>query len=176
VAGRRRQFTDRRLRTRDVAVPALLFLLFAGVAVTWAAQIRDPATRWTAIAAVLAGAGLLVGVPALGLAILQLSDVDRRLRQLTEAGEREIAIHEQMGQGTKLLSRPWDQASFDDWALGSAELIESLTDAAERRLFEFAGTPEEKQKQQLLHEKILHIRDNLLPKVRAGYWPRDEAS
>jgi hypothetical protein len=161
----------------------------ATVVVVWIladSYARDTATRWTAIGAVLVGAALLIALFGLPVAISQLFAVKRDLDLITGISnvERELIGHIEEGalialsmhdleEGHLLdfVSQGLSVGTYPDWVEKVGEFIRTNgghAGPAEQYLFQLAG------RGKLAHEeleiRLAYLRDNVLPKVRAGYW------
>jgi hypothetical protein len=58
--------------------------------------------------------------------------------------------------------------NFEQWVEGGADLIKRATDETEERFFRLAGVDAQPRDQ--LDAKLAYIRNDLMPRVRAGYW------
>jgi hypothetical protein len=163
-----------------VGSPVVLLLLAAiGTWRVWG--YHDPAVRWTAVGAILAGVALLAAAIGLPIALTQLVAVQQDLDRLTRATDMERELQQHMVDGTNLARRmrgklPAGSANlvddFDNWSQRVAYLIGYSTDEVEKNMFDLAGAH-----QQTVHEleaKIAYVRNDLMPKVRSGYWPQPE--
>jgi len=147
---------------------------------------HDAATRWTAIGAVLAGAALVIALLGLPVAISQLFAVKRDLDQITGISdvERELigkieegaiialSMHDmEEGHLLDFVSRGLTVGTYPDWVENVEQFIRrngGHAGPAEQYLFELAGRGEPARQE--LETKLVYLRDNVLPKVRAGYW------
>ena len=174
-----------------VTTAVILFaILIAGVTlgVVVTAQIKAAGTRWAAVGAVLAGGALYIATFGLPLAIQQLVAVERDLARLTRASETEDQLLEHMRRGTALALQ-WREPhpegvagdllfqieeglvtvpTYEDWIRDGAALIRETTDVTEERFFLLAGADAQPRDQ--LDAKLAYIRNDLMPKVRAGFW------
>jgi hypothetical protein len=176
----------------DGTLPFLLWgvPLAIGVVTTWVIVTNvldvypenDPTLRWTVIAAVLAGAGLLIGLLGLPLAVTQLVTLRRSLTRSVELQEK-LKQHRLRGY---TLSRRLSGPEARDgealttireecaaWVEAVATFIQTqLDDEAEEHYFHLQGHDQPTPDQVLgdLEAKLLYVRDNLWPKVRAGFW------
>jgi hypothetical protein len=161
-----------------IAVVGIGLLIAAGTAVTGAllsGDYSDPTRRLTAWAVSLAGGTLAVAILGLPVALYQLATVRRDLERVTRASEFELGLNDLMLPGVDLLERfhPQDDRDIRAAVAGWAEVIaqyirEKTANEIEEKLFRLEGQDLEPRRQ--LERKILYLRDNLIPKVRAGYW------
>jgi hypothetical protein len=142
--------------------------------VVWTSYPKDPATRWTAVAAIVAGVALFVAVIGLPLALLQLATVQEDLDRLTTATDMEKRLRDYLIDGSRLareflkISDNELRAQLYEWIEQVARVIRVNTDEVEDNLFRLAGDGYEPVDE--LRSKIAFVRNDLMPKIRAGYW------
>lgn len=156
-----------------------------GLAIVWASNV-DAATHWAATGGVLTGAAVLLGLVGFPLALWQLdavraeqgrtADEEQRVAdRLAQRADVLAALREDMTAGWDLRQRLFDQGlaeavirDYRRWVDGASAHIQTGTDEVEIKAFADAGSglppPDE------IRAKVNHIRDNLIPKVVAGYW------
>ena len=158
------------------SVPSLVVLIATGVVIGHVVDtFHDATLRWTAIAAVLTAAALLVAVIGLPLALYQLVALDRDLTRPTELRTR---VNEYRRSGQGILNRRYepvtkgphpDPSDLKRWIDDVATFItEDLGDDAEAEDFRREGLGRTFGEE--LTRKLEYLRDKLLPKVIAGYW------
>jgi hypothetical protein len=137
---------------------------------------HDSAHRWVAWAGILAGTTVVVALLGLPVALYQLATVRRDLNRVTRATEFEKVLNANLLEGVELLPR------LDRDADGEAAILElgGWVEAVAQYIREETGSEVEEQLFRLeaqnrpppdeLRGKILHLRDSLIPKVRAGYF------
>jgi hypothetical protein len=131
--------------------------------------------RLAAWAVVLAGGTLVAAIVGLPAALAQLSTLRQEVDRVTRAGDFERGLNDLLLPGVELLERT-DQDQSDavqTEMLGWTEVIaqyirEQTATRIEESLFRLAGQDLPARAQ--LEQKILYVRDKLIPKVRAGYW------
>jgi hypothetical protein len=136
--------------------------------------LHDAPLRWTAVAAVLTGAALLVAVIGLPLAIYQLVALDRDL--VTRRTELRTKVNDFRQAGQKVLdgfSQPGDYSEkilpVKEWGKQVTAFIQTdLADDAEAEDFRREGS--ESAPEHEVRAKLNYLRDKLLPKVIAGFW------
>ena len=136
---------------------------------------RDSTQRLAAWAVVLAGGTLAVAIVGLPAALAQLSTLRREVDRVTRASDFERGLNDLLLPGVELLERAHHVQSDDvrTEMLGWTEVIaqyirEQTATRIEESLFRLAGQDLPARAQ--LEQKILYVRDKLIPKVRAGYW------
>lgn len=161
-----------------IAVIAVALVVAAGTVVAGvllAGSYRDTTQRLTAWVVILAGATLAVAVLGLPVALYQLATVRQDLEGVTRAGDFERGLNDLMLPGVDLLERFYEhdnddmRAEMAGWIEVVAQYIRDKTsNEIEEKLFRLEGQALQPRDQ--LERKILHLRDKLIPKVRAGYW------
>ncbi len=155
-----------------------LFVLLATAGVVWylVDQYRDPALQWTIAAAAFTTAGLLVAAVGLPIALYQLVALDRNVSRPHDLIKALNQFRIEASPWVKVLYEPTtdafaraaDLVDFQGWVDQVAEFIRTNMDEAEEQSFRNAGIP--KQTVHELEDKLVYIRDQLIPKVREGYW------
>jgi hypothetical protein len=154
----------------------ILAVAAAGVGIVLVWGYHDPGVRWAAVGGILAGAAFLVAVIGVYIALTQLADVQRDLDRLTKATDAEKQLRAQLVEGSRFLSsmppgiRRQSAAAgeFVTWSDTVATFIRAHTDEAEENLFRSAGA--DAMAGDELKAKIAFMRDDLMPKIRDGYW------
>jgi hypothetical protein len=131
--------------------------------------------RLAAWAVVLAGGTLVVAIVGLPAALAQLSTLRQEVDRVTRASDFERGLNDLLLPGVELLQRAHQDQSdvVRTEMLGWTEVIaqyirEQTATRIEESLFRLAGHDLPVRAQ--LEQKILYVRDKLIPKVRAGYW------
>lgn len=131
----------------------------------------DPTLRWTAIGAVLAGAALLVAAIGLPLALYQLVALDRDLGRPKELRDRLIQ-YRRSGQIIRSHLLQWEGEKWHDdrkhWIEDLARFL--IAELGDDEADDFRHTGGSFGPTDELDAKFQYIRDDLLPKVIAGYW------
>lgn len=154
---------------------AAIFLATIG-AVAWhllRVYNASPATKWTAVGALFAGAALIVAAVGLPLAVTQLFTLERevnrasglvdKLKPLRRDG---LALREQLRTGEIADSGP----EVKEWVERVVNyLLTDLGDDVEADTFKQEGKRQGPGYNEIT-AKLAWLRDNLLPKVMAGYW------
>lgn len=171
------QRTGKRFRWL-IAVTAIALIIAAGTVVAGVLLSRsysDPTQRLTAWAVILASATLAVAILGLPVALYQLATVRQDLERVTRAGDFERSLNDLMLPGVDLLERFHQRddgdmrAEMAGWIEVVAQYIRDKTsNEIEEKLFRLEA--QDLQPRDQLERKILHLRDKLIPKVRAGYW------
>ena len=125
----------------------------------------------------------------LPFAIVQLYAVGRDLSRITAVSDVERQLWELMERGTALLLKLRapvvgtgvaaelyrqieaglvDEPNFQKWVEDAGELIRTNTNKTEEQFFLLAGIDAEPVQQ--LDAKLKWVRNDLMPKVRAGFW------
>ena len=161
-----------------IAVILIALLLAAGTVVAGtlvSGAYSLPSQRLAGWAVILAGATLAAAILALPFALYQLATVRRDLQTVTRAGDFERGLNILMLPGVDLLERLYRRDDRDvpvemaGWIEVVAQYIRDETASEiEERLFRLEAL--ELGPRDQLERKILHLRDKLIPKVRAGYW------
>jgi hypothetical protein len=135
---------------------------------------RDSTHRLTAWAAILAAATVVTALLGLPFALYQLATVRRDLNRITRASDFERGLDAFLLEGVDLWDRfhhtdnPDMRAEFAGWVEVVAQYIRRQTgNEVEEKLFRLDA--QSLQPRDQLERKILHLRDNLIPRVRAGY-------
>jgi hypothetical protein len=158
-----------------VAAAALVIaVLTVVVGVVLTDGYRDSLHRWTAWAAILAGATVVIAVLGLPVALYQLATVRGDLNRVTRASEFEQGLDAFLLEGVDLWSRfqvadsPEMRTEFAGWVEVVAQYIRQQTgNEVEEKLFRLDAQSLPPRDQ--VEKKILHLRDDLIPRVRAGY-------
>lgn len=137
---------------------------------------QDPATRWAAIAAILTAAAFLVAVFGLPFGIYQLVVLESDLTRSRDLVRTINQFRVEASPWVKEFHFPADNAftqaanllDFESWVERVANFIGTNMDEAEEQSFRNAGLA--KQIGPALEDKLLYLRDQLIPKVREGYW------
>jgi hypothetical protein len=169
--------TTKRFRWLTIVIAAALIIaagtVVAGVLLS--GSYTDPTRRLAAWTVILAGATLVVAILGLPVALYQLATVRQDLDRVTRAGDFERGLNDLMLPGVDLLERFHQQddddmrAEMTGWIEVIAQYIRDKTsNEIEDRLFRLEGQGLKPRDE--LERKILHLRDKLIPKVRAGYW------
>jgi hypothetical protein len=160
-----------------IAVIAVALTIAAGTVVAGvllSGSYSDATKRLAAWTAILAGATLVVAMLGRPVALYQLATVREDLDRVTRAGDFERGLDDLMLPGVDLLERFHQhdddemRAEMTGWTEVVAQYIRDKTsNEIEERLFrlEGQGVPPRDQ----LERKLLHLRDKLIPKVRADY-------
>ena len=113
----------------------------------------------------------MLGLP---VALYQLATVRRDLNRVTRASEFEQGLGAFLLEGVDLLDRfhrgdsPEMRTEFAGWVEVVAQYIRRQTgNEVEEKLFRLDARSLRPRDQ--LEKKILHLRDDLMPRVRAGY-------
>ena len=168
--------TARRLSWLIAAIAVALLAAGTVVAgVVLSGSYSATTDRLTAWAVILAGATLIVAIVGLPVALYQLATVRQDLDRVTRAGDFERDLNDLMLPGVDLLERFYEQDDDDlrtmmtGWIEVVAQYIRDKTsNEIEEKLFRLEGR--ELQPRNQLERKIVHLRDKLIPKIRAGYW------
>jgi hypothetical protein len=154
-----------------IGLPAVLLVVTTALVWHVADTFHPASLRWTVIAAVLTAAAFLVAVLGVPIAVFQLIDLDRRL---TRPNAQMKALNQ-----FRIEASPWVQTlhqsqgavgheQYGSWVERVAMYVHEHMDAAEEATFRNAGYPGQPVDQ--LRGKLEYIRNDLIPKVRAGYW------
>jgi hypothetical protein len=166
-----------------VVLPLLLAVAVGvGVWQVWESY-HDLGTRWTAAGAVAAGGAFVAAVIGVPIALSQLFAVERDVARLTKAGDAEKKLLEQVRLGTFLAMRlhatsgqeaqptaeeaPRGVPDFASWVDQATSVIRQIADDNEGRMFHLAGAAAQPRDQ--LDAKLAYMRNDLWPKVRAGF-------
>jgi hypothetical protein len=160
-------------------LPVVVLICTAIGAAIVTQNYSNPGVEWTALAGVLAAAAFVVAVIGLPVGLAQLRTVERDVSHLTAAGDLEQELNQCILVGQQIDARiaaAGDSAlelaagllDLDFWVDKTAELIKTKTIESEANFFRAAGVGE--RPRTALDRKIRYIRDDLIPKVRAGYW------
>jgi hypothetical protein len=152
---------------------ALTFVAVTGIlAFHFYDHYKDRALKWTAIAGVFGGAAVLAAAIGVPIALTQLFALERDLSRSNHLVERlksfrleGLALNKQLRAG----NIPWGAADVNHWIDGVASfLVTDVKDEAEEETFRQEGqtTPGWQE----IAAKLAWLRNDLLPKVRAGYW------
>ena len=165
----------------------ILLLVVAAVWRVWT-EYSDPALRWTAVGGVLAGGAFLTAIVGVPAAVYQLFTVEQEVARFTTVTEAEKKLLRQLDRGLvvaelvhagpdggNLLDYAVDTLQDEDaptdfhgWVDQTASVIAEIADETEVRLFRF--TARQVQPADQVGPKISYLRNDLWPKVRAGYW------
>jgi len=160
------------------AVALFVALIAGGTAVAGllvSGNYTGSSQRLAAWAVALAGGTLVAAVVGLPAALVQLSTLRQEVDRITRASDFERGLNDLLLPGVELFAR----AHHDEGdivrteMLGWTEVIaqyirEQTANTIEESLFRLAGQDLGPRAQ--LEQKILYVRDKLIPKVRAGYW------
>jgi hypothetical protein len=161
-----------------IAVALFVVLIAGGTAAAGllvSGNYSGSTQRLAAWAVALAGGTLVVAVVGLPAALAQLSTLRQEVDRVTRAGDFERGLNDLLLPGVELFERAHhDQSDIvRTEMLGWTEIIaqyirEQTANRIEESLFRLAGQDLPVRAQ--LEQKILYVRDKLIPKVRAGYW------
>ena len=170
-----------------VVTAGIIVIVVAAVSRVWT-EYSDPALRWTAVGGALAGGAFLTAILGVPAAVYQLLTVEQEVARFTTVTEAEKKLLRQLDRGlvvAELVHAGPDGGSlldyavetlqdedaptdFQDWVDQTAGVIAEIADETEVRLFRF--TARRVQPADQIGPKISYLRNDLWPKVRAGYW------